>query len=546
MYQVQPDIRVEVKPKNVIVTFKKLEEGEWETLPNEKVEKKKKKKGSKAQSPPPSPAIGATARLSSAEIQVAETNRLAQEAVEVRAAAEAKRVAEAEVDARKKEAAAKARQEAHDQEMKQKKEAAKQKKDQEQKKKAAKSKREEVEAAVAAAKAAREQEKKEKAQKEVEKKTAFVASQQSQTSLGINYSKWDNYVDSDDSDDDPSPPKPVTQAPLPVHGVEPPSAGSNSFEDAMLKDPRLVEAARLIQLGQKNGDMASLKKAEKLTREALVSQGMGPEQINRLLGTTPIATPVPAKKEKQRPIRQYDISKPADQKEARSVFESGIEELNKQSAQLLAEQEKLEQIATAGGPEDFFEYMKSQGMTEEDIMALMSGDKSVMQKAVDKKTAELDDATRSTVDRVDEVAAQIDGLKSGKLSPDDIAEAEERRAQEVAGVPPKPKEGIWKAPSKAPSKPEERTKATPPQVQQQAVPTYTIEPVDDSLQVMIELPGVQSVGDIDIDVTRTRLELEVEGLYELKVRLPQPVDDDSVKAKWVKQEHKLCLTLGLE
>ena len=63
---------------------------------------------------------------------------------------------------------------------------------------------------------------------------------------------------------------------------------------------------------------------------------------------------------------------------------------------------------------------------------------------------------------------------------------------------------------------------------------------------MIELPGVTSVGEIDMEITRSNLELEVEGLYELKLRLPQPVDDDEVAAKFIKQESRLLLTLGLE
>ena len=54
------------------------------------------------------------------------------------------------------------------------------------------------------------------------------------------------------------------------------------------------------------------------------------------------------------------------------------------------------------------------------------------------------------------------------------------------------------------------------------------------------------MAEIDVDVTRLSISLEVPDMYELQVRLPHPVDDDEVSARWIKQEHRLVLDCGLE
>ena len=49
------------------------------------------------------------------------------------------------------------------------------------------------------------------------------------------------------------------------------------------------------------------------------------------------------------------------------------------------EEELLSQIAEAKGPEAFFEYMKSQGMSDDDIQRMLSGDQQVMEEALARK-----------------------------------------------------------------------------------------------------------------------------------------------------------------
>jgi len=530
----------------VIVTFKKVEDAEWDSLPNERQPKgKKSKKGKAAGSPPSSPPLeaaqppveeGPSQAELKAEVAVREAEAACQNEAEAVEDVEDVAAAKAEEKKRKKKEKAKAKKKEKQQGAAPQQEPAP---DTE-----SLSKRGQVEAAVAEARKAREEAagavwgeaEREAMVANVEAKVAAV---QSAAAPGISYSKWDNFVDSDDSDDDPAPP---TQAGGPnprrapsVNGVSPPSQGSNPFEEEMLKDPRLLQAAKLIEKGRKNGDMDLLKQAEKLTHQALAAKGMRPDQIARMLGTAPVAA-VPSSTQAPVKLPAYDIRKPADAAEMRGHFTSGLAELTAQQASIQAEEAKLAQLAEAGNPEEFFKYMHEQGMSEEDLTRLMSGDQSVMQEAVDRKTAQLDSDTKNTVDRVEQVAAQIDALSKGELDPQEI-ETQLKLAAARKSTPKTNPSSSFKFPV---------SNASPKGGRGKSVPVYTIEPVEGALRVVIELPGVTSVGEIDMEITRSNLELEVEGLYELKLRLPQPVDDDEVAAKFIKQESRLLLTLGLE
>ena len=64
------------------------------------------------------------------------------------------------------------------------------------------------------------------------------------------------------------------------------------------------------------------------------------------------------------------------------------------------EEELLSQIAEAKGPEAFFEYMKSQGMSDDDIQRMLSGDQQVMEEALARKVFVCPLAMPSPVPRI--------------------------------------------------------------------------------------------------------------------------------------------------
>merc|ERR1711924_282655 len=63
-----------------------------------------------------------------------------------------------------------------------------------------------------------------------------------------------------------------------------------------------------------------------------------------------------------------------------------------------------------GGPEEFFEYMRGQGMSPEEIQRMLSGDVKVMEEAVSRKIGSIDDDTMSALNRANEVANQVDHI----------------------------------------------------------------------------------------------------------------------------------------
>ena len=70
-----------------------------------------------------------------------------------------------------------------------------------------------------------------------------------------------------------------------------------------------------------------------------------------------------------------------------------------------------------------------------------------------------------------------------------------------------------------------------------------------ALEVKVQLPGVAGAGAVELDVTRNGLVLEcgsaadTDTWYKLSLPLPFSVDEESVKAKWLKASSTLKVTL---
>lgn len=67
----------------------------------------------------------------------------------------------------------------------------------------------------------------------------------------------------------------------------------------------------------------------------------------------------------------------------------------------------------------------------------------------------------------------------------------------------------------------------------------------EQLVVRIELPGTDSVGDLDLDVKPERLRLQ-SPVYRLALALPHPVDDKKGQAKWDAKKETLSVTLPIK
>ena len=68
-------------------------------------------------------------------------------------------------------------------------------------------------------------------------------------------------------------------------------------------------------------------------------------------------------------------------------------------------------------------------------------------------------------------------------------------------------------------------------------------PDEASVVLEVELPGVASAAEIDVDIDEDTVELCVPERHQLSVSLPEPVDPDAAKARFVKATSTLVLTL---
>ena len=67
---------------------------------------------------------------------------------------------------------------------------------------------------------------------------------------------------------------------------------------------------------------------------------------------------------------------------------------------------------------------------------------------------------------------------------------------------------------------------------------------DGWLRLSVQLPRIAAVGEIDIELGDTAVNLTTaEGLYELRLPLPTPVDSDAAKCKWDKKRRVLTVTM---
>lgn len=77
------------------------------------------------------------------------------------------------------------------------------------------------------------------------------------------------------------------------------------------------------------------------------------------------------------------------------------------------------------------------------------------------------------------------------------------------------------------------------------VPVYNLvkNSEDSCFSIRVELPLVNTVGEIDLDVSSTLLKLSVPDVYDLEVELSTAVNPDDTTAKFKKKQHLLLLNL---
>merc|ERR1712146_304713 len=72
------------------------------------------------------------------------------------------------------------------------------------------------------------------------------------------------------------------------------------------------------------------------------------------------------------------------------------------------------------------------------------------------------------------------------------------------------------------------------------------EDLDDTLEVRVELPKIESIAGMNLEVSEDLLSLEVGGVYELALPLTHRVDDEEVGATFDKAQKVLVVTMPIK
>jgi len=353
----------------------------------------------------------------------------------------------------------------------------------------------------------------------------------------LNYSRFDG-LDQDEEEVKASPePEPPAQA-----GGE---ADDMSFRD-MLRNmpPELQEAYRMMQVARESGDPAAQKRANELALKA-VQQG-GPEvqegfvkeiarhapEASKLINDGQLS-PAEALKalekaslEPPTPAEPEDISCRID--ELRKKMEQGKEDTRRQLEELQKQQEQMERLQS---PEDFLKFMHQEGMSEEDLRRMFSGDEKHME---------------SCMKGMLEKAVAPDS-KSKLVNPDvAVSAAEELHAAICGGeAPPPPAET-----SAAPAPPKEAVRKPEEEV---IIPDHRLQYQKDadgrfvSVELKCTLPGVSDMSMIALDVADRHVRLTTckpAPRYCVNAGpFPVLIDAGAARAKYSKKRQELSITV---
>ena len=69
--------------------------------------------------------------------------------------------------------------------------------------------------------------------------------------------------------------------------------------------------------------------------------------------------------------------------------------------------------------------------------------------------------------------------------------------------------------------------------------------VDGERRLIVRLPRVSAVTDLDVQIGRQAVRLHAEGLYLLELDLPDAVDSDNARCKWEKKKRVLTVVMPL-
>ena len=222
------------------------------------------------------------------------------------------------------------------------------------------------------------------------------------------------------------------------------------------------------------------------------------------------------------------------------VMRSELERLKKEQEKMDAKQKELEQLASAGDGASILKFFEAQGLSREDMQRMLGGNnddsKSVIEKA-QKANVKLDPEKEKQIEQSLQIAEEVSAIVTGddKLVKQKAEEADEKR--------------------KAKEKEEQDDRNN--KIVQIIIPEYIqkIRKKKNEVVITVNLPKLNGPQNCLLDVSATTFRLRAEVIgdndnsnkeeYFLNFELRQKVLADTTKAKWIKKDHSLKVTLPI-
>mmetsp|Transcript_15307 Transcript_15307/g.33071 ORF Transcript_15307/g.33071 Transcript_15307/m.33071 type:complete len:373 (+) Transcript_15307:127-1245(+) len=333
------------------------------------------------------------------------------------------------------------------------------------------------------------------------------------------------------------------------------------FPDDILRQlpGELQEAFRLMQVAKQSGDQRAQERANELALKA-VERG-GPEmkqrfqqELLRQAGQDPttkkgleaILSPSSKEDPKGKKVNSDTLMASADRmtdlngtiNKLHDQMQAGAAKASKQLEAMQKQQEALEKLQS---PEDFASFMSSQGISEQDLQRIFSGDEAHMKTVIEKALGQTEEETGNGKKEAENLDALLGAVND--IHKTLIHDSPDRSVPEPTTTAPSPSSPSQEPKAKAKAKEAERPAPT--------IPPHRVQYQKDDngkvLQVELkcDLPGVASMDAIELDLSEKYLRLRTTSpSYVVNVGpFPNLVDPSAARAKFSKKKQELSLTV---
>lgn len=213
----------------------------------------------------------------------------------------------------------------------------------------------------------------------------------------------------------------------------------------------------------------------------------------------------------------------------RREMEEGQKSTRAELDELQKKQEELERIRN---PEEFFKFMKDEGITQEDLQRIFSGDEEHMKARFNETMEKKEEEKKQTKKKSEEALDKVNQLHGALFGEDHPEESP--------------------APEPAPEKPARRA-PSPPREPEPTIPMYRLQYQKDeagkytAVDLKCTLPGIADMSAINLDIAERHLRISTVASaprYAVNAGpFPVLVDPSGARAKYSKKREELSISV---